>query len=160
MKKISIIFLLLTFLGCQNNSIKENDKVSSEKYNSEKAAKYGADQYGMKKYVMAFLKRGPNRDRDSIEAMELQRAHLKNIERLANEGKLVLAGPFLDDEDIRGIYVFDVPTVEEAKSLTETDPAIQEGSLIMELRPWYGTAALKEIIEIHKTLQQQLVSEQ
>jgi uncharacterized protein YciI len=53
-----------------------------------------------------------------------------------------LAGPFLDDGDIRGIYIFNVETVEEAQKLTETDPAIQAGSLVMELHPWYGTATL------------------
>ena len=41
----------------------------------------------MKKYVMAFLKKGPNRDLDSAHANELQIAHLKNINRMAEEGK-------------------------------------------------------------------------
>lgn len=127
-------------------------------YDSLKAAKYGADDYGMKQYVIAYLKRGPNRDRDSLEVVELQKAHLKNITRMAEEGKLVLAGPFLDNGDVRGIYIFDVETIDEAKMLTETDPAIQAGSLIMELRPWYGSAALKEINEIHKTLEKVSVS--
>ena len=71
---------------------------------------------------------------------------------LAEEGKLVLAGPFLDEGDLRGIYIFDVETVEEARALTETDPAIQAGRLIMELKPWYGTAALKKVTEIHGKL--------
>ena len=57
---------------------------------------------------------------------KLHIAHLKNITRLAKEGKPVVAGSFLDDGDIRGIYIFDVETIEEAKALTETDPAIKE----------------------------------
>lgn len=158
MKVTLFLILLLVIVAC-NSEKKENSAEPEKLFNAEKAVKYGADQYGMKKYVMAFLKRGPNRDRDSVQAMELQRAHLKNIERMAEEGKLVLAGPFLDDGETRGIYIFDVPTIDEAKKLTETDPAIKAGSLVMELRPWYGTAALKEIVEIHKTLQKQSVSE-
>ncbi len=106
----------------------------------------------MKQYVMAFLKRGPNRDRSKEESDRLQRAHLDNISRLAEEGTLVLAGPFISDGDLRGIYVFDVKTVEEAKALTETDPAIQEGSLIMDLIPWYGSAALTELGELHEQI--------
>ena len=64
---------------------------------------------------MAFLKKGPNRDRSPEEAAELQKAHLENIERLAKEGKLVLAGPFLEDGEIRGIYIFNVTTIAEAR---------------------------------------------
>ena len=121
-------------------------------FDSLRAAKAGADDYGMKQYVMAFLKRGPNRDRSKEEAEKLQRAHMDNIGRLAEEGKLVLAGPFLKDGDLRGIYIFDVKTEEEAKILVETDPAIKAGSLVMELVPWYGSAALMEVGEIHKRI--------
>ena len=128
-------------------------------YDAEKAKKYGADDYGMKKYIFAFLKRGPNRDFPEDKAKELQNAHMQNIIRLANEGKLILAGPFFGDGDLRGIYIFDVPTLEEAKALTETDPAIQAGSLVMELMEWYGAAALMAIPEIDQTLQKKSVVE-
>lgn len=119
-------------------------------FDSIKAYEYGADEYGMRKYVMAFLKKGPNRDRDSAEAYDLQMAHLENIGKMAEEGKLVLAGPFMDDGELRGLYIFNVETVEEAKALTETDPAIQAGSLVMELIPWYGSAALVGVNAEHK----------
>ncbi len=52
---------------------------------------------------------------------------------------------------VSGIYIFNVETVKEAKKLTETDPVIIFGSLVMELKPWYGSAALMEVNEIHKT---------
>ena len=116
------------------------------------ARELGADEYGMKQYVMAFLKAGPNRSQSQEEAMKLQKAHLDNISRMAKEGTLVLAGPFLDEGDIRGIYIFNVTTIEDAKALTETDPAIQAGRLVMELHPWYGSAALMKVTEIHSTL--------
>ena len=146
----SVIFALIFgqfVMSCQQQSGTSETVTSAVSddppaYDSLLAARLGADDYGMKMYVMAFLKRGPNRDRDSSEAAALQRAHLDNIKRLAEEGKLVLAGPFGGDGEIRGIYIFDVPTVEEAQALTETDPAIQAGSLEMELIPWYGTAVL------------------
>lgn len=128
-------------------------------YDSALARRLNADQYGMKKYVMAFLKRGPNRSQDSVTAVKLQRAHLKNIERMANEGTLVLAGPFLDNGEIRGIYIFNVETVEEAQALTETDPAIKAGRLVMELHPWYGSAAVQEITAISRRLMKNSVSD-
>jgi uncharacterized protein len=116
------------------------------------AQRLGADEYGMRTYVVAFLRAGPNRDQDDDTVAKLQRTHLDNIRRLANDGKLVLAGPFMDDGDLRGIYVFDVETIEEAQALTETDPAIQAGRLVMELHPWYGSAAVKEVSAIHERI--------
>ncbi len=118
-------------------------------YDSILAQQAGADAYGMKKYVIAFLKSGPNRTEDKEEAAKLQRAHLDNIGRLAQEGKLVLAGPFFGKGELRGIYVFNVESIEEAEALTQTDPAIQAGSLVMELHEWYGSAALMFINPLH-----------
>ena len=94
---------------------------------------------------MAFLKAGPNRERPPRGSAETAGRAPANINRLAAEGKLVLAGPFDDDGPLRGIYVFDVATVAEAEALTKTDPAIQAGQLVMELHPWYATAALMTI---------------
>jgi len=132
--------------------LKNSSKSPSIEFDSIRAAKLGADDYGMHQYVMALLKKGPNRDRSEEEAKKLQAAHMENIGRLAEEGTLVLAGPFLNDGELRGIYIFDVKTVEEAKTLVETDPAIQQGSLEMELIPWYGSAALMEVGEIHEVI--------
>ena len=132
-----------------NEANHESDKIV---FDQELASKLGADVYVMRKYVLAFLKAGPNRDQDSLTAAKLQQAHMANIQRLADEGKLTLAGPFLDGGELRGIYIFDVESVEEAKKLTETDPAIQAGRLIMELHPWYGSAALKQVNEIHNKI--------
>jgi len=99
----------------------------------------------MKTYVMALLKAGPKIDHDSATVAAIQEAHLKNILRLAVEGKLILAGPFLDGVDLRGIFVFNVETLKEARILTESDPAVQSGRLVMELHPWYGPASLVQV---------------
>ena len=121
-------------------------------YDEAAAGEFAADEYGMKKYVMALLKRGPNRTTDKKKAEELQAAHLKNIGRMSAEGKLVLAGPFLDDGELRGIYIFNVATVAEAEALTRSDPAVRAGSLVMELKEWYGSAALVAVNGIHRRL--------
>ncbi len=157
-KNVTAQYLLFCFaillVGCdtENSASDLQGSPTTEttlQFDSVRAAKLGADDYGMKRYVMAFLKRGPNRETDEKKATELQRAHMENIKRLAEEGKLILAGPFFGTGDLRGIYVFDVETVEEAEALTNTDPAIQAGSLEMELIPWYGSAALMEVQDIH-----------
>ncbi len=149
-----LIFLFFLLSGFVTHAQAETENAAAQvvQYNAEKAKKYGADDYGMKKYVFAFLKRGPNRNISKEEAAKLQTAHLQNIGKMAQEGKLVLAGPFFGNDDLRGIYIFDVASLEEAKKLTETDPAIQAGSLVMELKEWYGSAALKEVNEIGLTL--------
>lgn len=161
MKKQLLAFgfvaLLAGFSACKNQTETSPEDAASENtfveksspYDSIKAAKAGADDYGMRPYVMAFLKRGPNRDLPKAKADSLQMAHMANIGRMAEEGKLVLAGPFMGDGDLRGIYIFKVETVAEAEALTLTDPAIQAGSLVMELQPWYGSAALVELNELH-----------
>jgi uncharacterized protein len=133
-----------------------NDSIT---YHEKLATQLGADEYGMKQYVMAYLKRGPKRDQDSATAAELQKAHLENINRMAEEGKLIVAGPFMDDGDVRGIYIFNVATVEEAKALTATDPAVKAGRLEMELHPWYGSAALMLNPRLHKLFEKKNVAE-
>ncbi len=121
-------------------------------YDAALAQKLKADDYGMRKYVMAFLKRGPTRAKDAEESKKIQAGHMANIGRMAKEGKLVVAGPFLDNGELRGIYIFNVETIAEAEELTKTDPAIQAGTLVMELHPWYGSAAMQEINAIHEKI--------
>lgn len=160
MKKTYLYLLPCIFAILLTGSCKEQHKpiskqsaeeaeVNPRTYDSIKAATYGADDYGMKKYVVAFLKRGPNKSVDSIEKSKLQRAHMENINRLAEEGTLVLAGPFFGDGDLRGIYVFNVDNLKDAEALTNSDPSIQAGVLSMELKEWYGSAALMAINDLH-----------
>ncbi len=149
--------LSLFLSGCTDNNHRGGDSLDGsemldELYDHQLATELGADKYGMRTYIMAFLKTGLNRDHDPDTAREIQRGHMENINRLANEGTLILAGPFLDGGELRGIFLFDVETIEEARALTETDPAIQSGRLEMELHRWYGSAALMKVNEIHSRI--------
>lgn len=157
MKNLLFLFALaFTFSACQKQdqaTLKATTEQPAESaYDSLLAQELGADDYGMKSYVMVFLKNGPKRDQDSTTAAQLQKAHLENIDRLAEEGKLVMAGPFMGKGELRGIYLFDVATVEEARKLTESDPAIKAGRLTMEMHPWYGSAAIVKIDELHRKI--------
>ncbi|PTQ95098.1 uncharacterized protein YciI [Mucilaginibacter yixingensis] len=143
-------FILPLLLACFTLLAKA--QTPNPNYDEALAKKLGADDYGMKKYVMAFLKTGPTKIEDKAKLAEIQKAHLKNIGKLADEGKLVVAGPFMDGGEVEGIFIFDVRTIEEARALTNTDPAIQAGVLTMELRPFYCSAALKEVAATHKKL--------
>lgn len=90
----------------------------------------------LKPYYLVLLKKGPHRDQDSVTAAKIQKEHLENINRLAAAGKLNVAGPFLDDGDLRGIFIFDSQSEEEVKSFCDSDAAIKSGRLIYEIHPW------------------------
>ncbi|MBL0031652.1 MAG: hypothetical protein IPP27_05510 [Bacteroidetes bacterium] len=92
----------------------------------------------MKQYFLVILTKGPNRTQDSTTASQIQAAHMKNIGKLYEEGKLDLAGPFMDDGDWRGVFVFNVPTQEEVEKLLQTDAAISSGRLSYIIHPWYS----------------------
>jgi uncharacterized protein YciI len=88
-------------------------------------------------YFLGFLTRGENWSPDETpERQRIQDAHLANIKRLGEQGILVAAGPFTEDIDLRGIFVFKTATLEQANELTNTDPAVQAGRLKISLYPW------------------------
>jgi len=107
----------------------------------------------MKQYIFAFLKNGETKISDTAARREIIMAHLANIKRLSDEGKLILAGPFLDDAGLAGIFIFNVATMEEAKQLVNTDPGVKAGIFAIELHPWYGSASLLEIPKLHRAVQ-------
>lgn len=91
----------------------------------------------MTQTFLAFLTRGEKWTPEKTPATEeIQKGHMANIEKLAAMKKLVAAGPFGDNGQLRGIFVFRVASLEEAKLLTSTDPAVQAGRLAMEIHPW------------------------
>jgi len=122
-------------------------QTTNPNYDETLAKKLGADDYGMKPYVLVILKTGENKTTDKEETNRLFRGHMENMQRLVKEGKLIVAGPLgKNDKTYRGIFILDVPTVEEAGDLVQTDPAIKAKLLDVELFPWYGSAALAEYL--------------
>jgi uncharacterized protein len=99
--------------------------------------KSGDTTYIMKKYYMCFLKRGPVQDTNSVVVAKIMEGHLAHFVKLMKEGKICIVGPFDDDQDIRGIIIFNVPSSEEAEKLESEDPAVKAGRLVMEIRPWW-----------------------
>ncbi|MCS5491803.1 YciI family protein [Algoriphagus limi] len=147
----TIYLSLILFLAGIGGALAQNPD-----FDQELATKLGADDYGMKKYVIAFLYRGERVNEYSAEERaKLQQGHLANINKLAEEGKMVLAGPFFGNEDLRGLFFFNVESLEEAQKLTESDPSIQAGVLKMELKEWYGSAALPLLLELHSKIQKE-----
>ena len=86
---------------------------------------------------MAFLKSGPIRSQNEEEAAMLQEAHLAHLARMYKEGYADLIGPFGDNGNIRGITVYNVPTLKMADSLAHLDPMVKAGRLEIEIHPWW-----------------------
>jgi uncharacterized protein YciI len=123
-------------------------------YDPALAKELGADDYGMASYVLVILKTGPAKIDDAARRTELFRGHFANMKRLGEEGTLVLAGPFDDPAgDWRGMFVFDVATVEAARALVETDPTVAAGVFVADYKKYYGSAALRAVNETHARIQ-------
>jgi uncharacterized protein YciI len=107
-----------------------------------------AKEFKMRTYYVAFLKRGPAWSAERTpEAVAAGEGHMANIKRLADCGKLLIAGPFdvgptPPADALAGLFIFDVPTLEEAVALTQTDPAVKAGRFAIEVMPWYGPSGL------------------
>jgi uncharacterized protein YciI len=101
-------------------------------------------QYEMATYVAGFFHKGPNWTAEQTdETRRIQAGHLANFEKLAEAGKLIVAGPFGDNGDLRGMLIFKLSSVDEARALMEADPALKAGRLTLDLHPWYAAAGLR-----------------
>lgn len=91
----------------------------------------------VKQYWFVMLIKGSNRTHDSATAAKIQEGHMANINKLYYDGKIKVAGPFGDDGNWRGIFIFDAATKEEVEKLLNTDPAVSSGRLSYEIHPWW-----------------------
>lgn len=157
MKKIAIFIIVVAIFACTKkpSSITETKKIDEPQGVKPKdtlankpetfSYKEGDTTYVMQKYFMVFLKKGPNRDQDSLTSATIQKKHMAHLEKLHLDGKICIAGPFADDGSISGMVVFNTATFKEADSLAKNDPAVKAGRLIVETHPFWAAkgSALK-----------------
>ena len=153
-----VIFLTFVLAGCSQNAAPPDQQKLTEgaaQFNSELASELGADEYGMRSYVMVVLKTGPmdSKITNAEERAEIFSGHFSNMTKLAEAKKLVLSGPFIEGGEKRGLFIFNVPTLAEAEKLVQTDPAVEAGIFVPEFTKYYGSAALMQIQDVHKTIQ-------
>ena len=135
----SILFILTVasiVISCSNDQPSPTvSATEAVKYDVNKDSTVSAGE--MKRYWLVLLQRGPNRNQDSISAARIQAAHMANINRLAKEGKLVMAGPIGVEDDLRGIFLMNCTDSSEVESFVKTDSAVVTGRLVMKYYPWW-----------------------
>ena len=131
----------------------------TQKYDVRLAKKLGADDYGMKSYMLVILKTGTNATTDKQTLDSLFRGHMNNIQRLSEQGKLIVAGPMRKNENnYRGIFILDVKTHDEALQILTADPTIREKIFDVELYDWYGSAALPTYLPAHTKIEKKSIN--
>jgi uncharacterized protein len=100
----------------------------------------------MKSFVIGLLYKGSAwKPATTDEGRQLQSAHRANIARLVDAGSMAAAGPVDSNDDLRGIFIFNVDTVEKAQALIATDPAVRANQLRFQLYVWYGPVAIETV---------------
>ena len=87
-----------------------------------------------------FLVNGPNRGQDAATAAQLQKEHLAYMDKQAEAGRLVLAGPIATREGTRrGVIAYRAASLDEAVAFASGDPMVKAGRLAVDLHPWMTT---------------------
>ncbi|CAN5511289.1 hypothetical protein BH10BAC2_BH10BAC2_48370 [soil metagenome] len=101
-------------------------------------------------YVLVMLKTGTNTTESKAATDSLFAGHMKNIGRLVEMKKIVVAGPLQKNaKNYRGIFILNVKTLEDAKALISTDPAVKAKLLDADMFLWYGSAVLPIYLPYH-----------
>ncbi|MES3019606.1 MAG: YciI family protein [Bacteroidota bacterium] len=144
-------FVIAVLLIC---SIAVKAQSENPKFDQALATKLGADDYGMKMYVLVMLKTGTAAITDKKIIDSLFKGHFNNMQRLTEEGKLIVAGPMeKNDKNYRGLFILNVRKIEDARLLVDTDPAVKSKMLDADYLPWYGSAALSEYLPYHERVE-------
>ncbi len=99
----------------------------------------------MARLYLGLLKKGPRWTPEASEQVTAdQRGHLANFERLHAAGTLLIAGPVLDADPLRGIVVCQAASLEALEAEFVVDPHLKSGRLILKIYPWLVDADLLE----------------
>jgi uncharacterized protein YciI len=152
-KQALLIIFGLLFLSLRPAAAQSEPAAPTQHYDAELAKSLGADERGMRSYVLVILKTGPNKVPEGPARNKMFQGHFANIQRLAAEKKLVLAGPLDGADGWRGVFVFATPDINQAKDYVATDPVIVNGEMVAEYHKFYSSAGLMMVNEVHNKIQ-------
>lgn len=144
--------ILLAALACSEQAQAQSPPTTAPAYDAELAKSLGGNENGMRKYVFVVLRTGPNKVPAGQERTEMFAGHMANIQRLANERKLAYAGPLDGVDGARGIFIFAVESIDEAKALVATDPVVIKGEMVAEYHMHFGSAGLMMVNQVHSKI--------
>lgn len=152
MKTLISVLIFCAFTLCSaQQTVQQNPK-----FDQKLADSLGADRLGMKNYMLVILKTGPKDKEitDKSKREELFKGHFSNMKEMGKSGKLKMAGPFATSNKLgyRGIFLLDVKTEDEARTLIQNDPTIKNGIFDVEILPWYGSAAIPMHQKYHEKI--------
>ena len=102
-------------------------------------ATVGDTTYHMKQYWFVLYTRGADTTAmDSATSASLLKAHLEHQQAQSDRGLIIMAGPFGDNGDWRGMLLYDCETKEEVEGYLKRDPFVMRGRLKYEIHPWWG----------------------
>lgn len=110
------------------------------------AARFAPAQpkYKMTGYVVGLLRKGPKWTAESTpETAAIQAGHMENIRKMGDAGKLIVAGPFTHNGDLRGMFIFRAASPDEVRAMVDADPAVKAGRLVVDLYPWFAGDGLR-----------------
>lgn len=164
---ILIFFIAMLSTSCLSKQTTKNatsqtstqiEKISQTEtipYNKKLADSLGADLYGMKTYQLVILKTGKNDSiiTDKAKRAELFKGHFSNMQKMSKQGKLIVAGPFGNNNlKYRGLFIINSTNENEVRALLNEDPTVKAGIFDFELIPWYGSAALPLYLKSHEEI--------
>jgi uncharacterized protein YciI len=152
-KRAFLICCGVLFFSMRPAAAQSEPAAPAPQYDAELAKSLGADERGMRAFVLVILKTGPNKVPDGPVRTKMFEGHFANMQRLATEKKLVLAGPLDGTDGRRGIFVFATPDIDQAKGYVATDPVIVNGEMVAEYHKFYGSAGLMMLNDVHGKIQ-------
>lgn len=145
------IAIICTLLTCSILPARAQSSAAPP-YDEALAKSLGANESGMRPYVLVILKTGPTKVPEGEARTKMFQGHFANIQRLAEEKKLVVAGPLDGVDGWRGVFVFATPDIEQAMTYVAADPVIINGEMVAEYHKFFSSGGLMMVNEIHKKI--------
>ncbi|MFZ1688632.1 MAG: YciI family protein [Flavobacteriales bacterium] len=99
--------------------------------------------YHMKQYWFVLYTKGDSAALDSATSAATLKAHLEHQEMQGKKGLIVMAGPFGDRSNWRGLLLYDCKTEDEVEGYLKSDPFVKAGQLKYEIHPWFGAVGTR-----------------
>lgn len=131
-----ILILSMTIYGMAWASDDEKAQHGGEESATEEQAVEAMPSQEVKNYVVGILRAGSNSELDSLAKAEMLESHVDYLRKLNEQGQLFASGPLSSDPEVRGLYIFNVPSIAAAETLMQLDAAVQSRLVTIKYHVW------------------------